>query len=246
MLSVTISSNSSAVVCDAGLADRARAAGDIDQNIDAPAERCLRGVCRGVARGWLGQVARHDDRLAAFRLDLGRDRLDRRGVAPDQRQPTAFLRERLADRGAHPLRRSGDHRDAAFQSEVHENFPAVCAALSSPSPACGGGLGRGRAHSPSGSLRSPPPPQAEEGKASQFVFTSISLFGRSAFGGRNVGVKISLTAGVRGSWLASTRMSIELLHARIVDVAQSDRRDLGMVHLLLHGRDRSAPSRPAS
>ena len=35
MLSVTMSSNSSGVVSDAGLADRARAAGDVDQDVDA-------------------------------------------------------------------------------------------------------------------------------------------------------------------------------------------------------------------
>ena len=77
-------------------------------------------ACRGaLAGGRAGHVAVNHDRLAAACAYLVGDRLDRRSVAPDQRELAAFSGERLAHRGAHPLGRSGDHRDAALQSQVH-------------------------------------------------------------------------------------------------------------------------------
>ena len=104
----------------AGLADRPGAARDVDQNVDAAAELVLRGL-RGARRRrsrWSRRTEPRSPRRRSARISFATGSIAD-GVAPDQRQPAAFLRERLAHRGAHSLRRSGDHRDAAFQSQVH-------------------------------------------------------------------------------------------------------------------------------
>src|SRR5712691_754917 len=149
----------------AGLADRPRAAGDVDQNVDA-AIGALRRRGHVLALPRIGEVAGHDDRLAAAGRHLRRHRLDGAGVAADQGEPRALPRKGHGDRRAHALGRPGDHRHTPFEPQVH---------------------GRGT------------------------VGVQNSFFGRSSAGGRNAPVKISSTAGVRGSALASTRMSIDFL-----------------------------------
>ncbi len=101
ILSVTISSNSSGVVCTPVFADRAGAAGDIDKNVDAPAERRLGLLRRGLALLGLREIAGNDDHLAALGFHLGGNRLNRRGIAAQQRQLAALFGKGVGDGGAH-------------------------------------------------------------------------------------------------------------------------------------------------
>src|SRR5262245_27719224 len=72
-----------------------------------------------LALAGVGQIAGHDDRLAAAALDLLRDRLDRCRIAPDEHEAAAFACECLGDDGTHSLGRSSDDRNAALEHQVH-------------------------------------------------------------------------------------------------------------------------------
>ena len=100
------------------LADRARAAGDVDENVDAAigALGRLRGL---LAVQRIGDVARNDEGLASRGPRLCCDRFDRGGVAADQSQPRSLSRKGDRDGGAHPLGGAGNHRDAAPEHQVH-------------------------------------------------------------------------------------------------------------------------------
>ena len=149
-----------------------------------------------------------------------RHRFDRRGVAADQRQACALRGEGHGDRRAHALGRAGDHRDPSFELQVHCRFI----------PCSQGAIGRVRF-------------VRRTGPRLSFRTASSAA---SAAGGRNAGVKISSTDGVRGSSLASTRMSIDFFSRAVVDVAEADLGDLGMVHLVLAAWRRSARARPST
>ena len=99
----------------AGLADRAGAAGDVDQNVDAAAEGVLGGRDRGLALFGVGEIAGDHDRLAAGGFDFVGDRRDRRGVAAHQRQLAAFAGKGVGDGGAHALGRARDQHDTVFK-----------------------------------------------------------------------------------------------------------------------------------
>jgi len=104
---------------DAGLADRARPAGDIDENVDTTAINFLCFLCRHFALRGIGQIAGNDDGFAAGPAHVFGNRLDRRDIAPKQRQPRTFVSEGLGNGRTHPLGRSRDHGDAAGKLQIH-------------------------------------------------------------------------------------------------------------------------------
>ena len=67
------------------LLHRPGAAGDVDQDVD-PTEGVEPGLHRGLDLRRIRHVAARDHGAPAERADLGRDRLDRRGIAADEHE----------------------------------------------------------------------------------------------------------------------------------------------------------------
>ncbi len=216
MLSVTISSNSSGVVSAPVLPIGPEPPATLTRMSMRPKASFVASAAASSHCVGVGQVAGHHDRLGAGCAHLLRHRLDRRDVAPDQRELRAFRGERRGDRRAHALGRSGDHRDAAFQFQVHCMFPVFDTRSRVPRPL------RGR----------------------DVQLPQNSFFGRSATGGRKAAGedfrRPSACAAAR--WPRPGCRSTSSARVRI-DIAEADLGDLRMVHLVLAGWRRSARAR---
>ena len=191
----------------AGLADRSRAAGDVDQDVDAAAEGLV-GLLRGcVALLGVGQVAGDDDRLAR-RLRGPRPPPARSRPCRGRSARAGSPRRRRRWVIAAPMPLAGPVI-IATRSFEHSEFH-VCFIRSMCCARAGHGL-------------------AGPGRAAQ-----NSFLGSSATGGRKARVKISSDRR-RARQLVGLDQDVDRpLAARVhVDVAEPDLGDLGMVHLVL-------------
>ncbi len=102
----------------AGLAHRAGAAGDVDQNVDF-VEGGDGLVHHGLAAGGVGQVTRRDHHAAAHGAGGFGDWFDGADVAAGQDQVAALTGESQGDGGAHAFCRAGDQGDFVLQVQIH-------------------------------------------------------------------------------------------------------------------------------
>jgi hypothetical protein len=103
--------------------DRAGDAGDIDQDIDAPAENLQRLGDHRLDLGFLDDVAGHHMGFAAKRAHFGRHFFQGQGVgvARGQQHVCACARQRRGDGGAHALGGAGN--DGLFAFQFHRIGP---------------------------------------------------------------------------------------------------------------------------
>ena len=103
----------------AGLADRPRAAGHVDQHVDA-AEGLQGARAQRLGLRRHREVAWHHDGRHAQGAGLLGHGFDGGGVAPGQHQLRAFAGEGQRDGGAHALGRAGDQGHLVLELQIHD------------------------------------------------------------------------------------------------------------------------------